>query len=104
MYTYDVSIGRNIGTEPMSDVEWDVFVLAVRCALKNVDETGTVDTWIGFTEWEGVTEESAHFQLRVDTLPLEYRTDILKADLRSLAEAYKQEAIALAVGRSELIV
>ena len=55
-----VTIGRNVGTTPMSDAVWAEFRNQVTTVLRTIsdDVFGPFD---GYGEWEGVTEESTTF-------------------------------------------
>ena len=112
MFTYDITIGRNQGDTPMSDIarhtfQGDVLDLIVTTARRFMDtedpEVWAVESWLGSAQWQGVQEESAHFQLRTRTeLDFQLVFD-LKRWLSFKAAEYKQDAIAFIEGRSELI-
>jgi hypothetical protein len=94
-----VTIGRNVGMEPMSRQKWRSFRQATRLVL---DATvGSPDFEIvGFGgRWGGVAEMAAVFVV----LGTVTRLDLLMERLKELAASYGQEAIALAIGGSELI-
>jgi hypothetical protein len=88
-----VSVGRNIGTEPMPLAEWQSFQDAVTNTLGSpVYFRGT-----GVGTYEGVTEESFTVITASPAWPT-WRMRDLKEDLSDLAARYGQKAIAVTVG------
>ncbi len=114
MFTYDVTIGRNVGDQPMSDIQWDVFqrdVLdaIVTTARRHVDtdnpDIWAVESWTrGVGTWNGMTEESAHFQLRTADKLSTADVAALVFWLKVKAAEFKQDAIALSFGESTLLM
>src|SRR5437660_1215533 len=94
-----VTIGRNIGLEPMSRQKWRSFRQATRLVL--VATVGSPDFEIvGFGgRWGGVAEMAAVFVV----LRRVVRVELLRERLKELAASYGQETIALAIGGSELL-
>jgi hypothetical protein len=89
-----ISIGRNIGHEPMDYSQWGSFIADVEDLIRN--HGGQVYTIAyGNGAWEDVPEESA-----VIVFAGAYDID---QDLSSLASWYGQDAIALLSGESSLV-
>lgn len=103
-----LNIGRNVGTEPMTDWLWEWFVdgaanllveaVKIRSFASEARPTvkrSDVQVHRGQGEWDGVTEDSAHVSLYwqhgIDT-------DLLTGALPSLAHMFGQDAIALVTG------
>lgn len=106
MYTNQVTvtIGRNVGPLPLDDAEWLGFQEDVRDALHvwlNVPYRD-IETHAGRGEWDGVAEESMKFSALVpDYDGTGYPQ--LRAQLAIIRDAFRQDAIALNVGVSELV-
>lgn len=96
METATVTIGRNVGEQPLPDDDWQAFKDATRRVLDGSDIWTDAD-YIG--AWEGVTED-AH--VYVAGLPDGNHDDIRKA-LVSLAAQYHQDAIGLTIGTAQLV-
>ena len=103
MYVVSVTIGRNVGTTPMSDVRWATFEDEVSEYLSSgMQSDDTLEIHRGRGIWDGVEEESTKITLLTNsTLP--YGTIGLREFLSDLARRYDQDAIALTVGESELV-
>lgn len=102
MQSVMVTIGRNVGNVPMSDETWDSFQNDVSAALyANVaNDDSWLETSTGWGEWDGVRETNARLALlAADTS----HVDTLRATLATLAAKYGQDAVALAIGESELV-
>jgi len=98
-----INIGRNIGTTPMSEGEWNMFRAGVRASIRihTRGEFGGMLEFAGVGEWETVQEESASIQA-FDVKELDAAG--LRGTLARLAKDYRQDAIALTIaGGSELI-
>lgn len=103
MYTTLVTIGRNIGTLPMPELEWFTFQDEVAELLSEALswqlsagwEGGSLAKFSGQSFWEGVAEHSAMFQLlhEIEFEPGDY--EVIRNALKELATRYRQEAIAL---------
>lgn len=87
-----IGIGRNIGAEPMSLHDWELFQFVTKVAI-NAHNGKLVFHGTGPGTWGDVPEESAQFIAMVP----EADTPDLARRLASLAALYKQEAIALTV-------
>jgi len=116
-----INFGRNIAGTPMPVETWDAFTADILLSVANYasDMSGNhPGSYIGLAEfhdgrgtWEGVTEESRHLSLFwEDNTPADKRdfaSDLragerLRKDLRTVADRYMQDSVALIVG-SELI-
>lgn len=97
--TVTVSIGRNIGTEPMSASDWANFQLATRGWLVVTRSTIYVDGAPSVGQWEGIAEESCTWVAELSDADV--FLPILRTGLGMTAANYGQEAIALTVGKTE---
>ena len=115
MYSYTATIGRNVPSNhgsPMSDLDWSTFEDDVTEALLSgfpCHRHLTVEVHRGIGTWDGVTEESVKVTvLSPAQLPdvVESCYDVLhiRSELRERAAFYGQDAIALTIGTSELIL
>jgi len=94
--TVVISIGRNIGDEPMSTYSWDGFRGAVR-ALVDAYAGPVVFAGTGEGIYDGLEEEAftvigAESTENIGTRAKDLQT--LKSELRSLAGDYRQDSIA----------
>lgn len=108
MYEYSVTIGRNVGNEPMSELEWqayqdDIRVLFRQTVWMAVCHCESEESFTGRGQWDGIWEDNARIVVRttapIDSGALSY----LRTSLADTASYYGQDAIALAIGTSELI-
>lgn len=99
-YIIQASIGRNIGSEPMSARDWTRFLNDVADAIRTHDESPEVQ--FGTGTWEGVTEESARITVYRDEIDPGEVTTIANR-LATLAGRYGQDAIGLAVTHPLLV-
>jgi len=101
MTSITISIGRNIGAEPMTLTNWRDFISAVTRIIGYADPNAVlyVTAAESIGEWDGVSEQSRTW---VGSIADE-SVDSLRAMLRALASVYEQDAIALSVGHTELI-
>ena len=105
MRTVTVTIGRNVGTDPLPAEDWNDFVFGTRRAVEVV----TSELWAqgpSRGSWDGVSEDAFFFYGPVaamtdDVVPALIRH--LRALLSVLATRYRQEAIGLSVGEPELV-
>ena len=103
-----ITFGRNVNTEPMSDEKWADFIETVRKDLTLTltilgAERFDVETHTGIGTYDGITEESAKVSAYFEgELPEDFQK-ALKVCLRSTALRFKQDAIALSIGQSELV-
>lgn len=98
MLSYTVTIGRNVGSEPMSDDDWIEFQTLVQQTLERVLEPSAVFVYTGMGEWDGEAEESTAY-LVLSTIPA---FSLLDERLGMLAEAFGQEAIGWSCGAAHL--
>jgi hypothetical protein len=98
MTTVTVSIGRNVGDEPLSPDRWLAFKYAVRSGLGE-DATVYVDGAASIGQWQGVSEESATWVADIE----ETRAALLSRHLAKVALEYGQDAIALTLGETRLV-
>jgi hypothetical protein len=90
-----ISIGRNVGDEPMPKSQWRKFVADVLWAVSQ--SGGTVyATAYGKGEWDGIPERNA-------VVTFANADPSLNEKLRTLAKQYRQEAISVIAGKNELI-
>lgn len=99
-----VTIGRNIDNEPMPPRRWTGFQIEVADALSVATTLAipimSIQMFTGSGEWQGHIEESAMISVVTAKEP---NLDWLRDRLAHLRATYGQDAIALAVGKSELI-
>lgn len=102
MRTVTVTIGRNMGDEPMSANQWNDYAFAVRESLQRiVTEFWTVGAYKG--QWEGTTEDAMIFYGPLRNTTDDRDLNIAKARLATLATQYGQDAIGVSVGESVLV-
>lgn len=97
--TVVISIGRGLpsGGEMEQD-DWDTFRHCVRALLRSCGDI-YVDGAHSIGEWDGIPEESA-------TYVAEVRADYvgtIRLECGALAHDYRQDAIALTVGQTDLV-
>jgi hypothetical protein len=106
MYQTTVTIGRNIGTEPMRARDWLRFANSVGSALHVIGTDLETHTGTGsWTDAQGVTtyEDSMRLSVRHETTPSITQLHTLQTILASLALTYGQDAIALSTARVILV-
>jgi hypothetical protein len=101
MRTITVTIGRNVGSEPMEQSEWNAFVWETRETIEIVSP----ELWANAAHrnsWNGTSEDSFIFYG-----PLFDETDatveFLRNRLETIATKFRQDAIGLSIGDSELV-
>ena len=94
-----VTIGRNIGSTPMSNDEWSQFKVSIDVACRATIGIPMVISGPG-GQWHGESEESAVFIVFEPNMKW---AETLKNHLRKDCVSFQQDAIALAFGDSELI-
>lgn len=99
------NIGRNIGSEPMTDSEWHGFIDSVKFAFCFADQSASImsddiSIHYGQGEWDGVPEESAYISFFDANQTIDIKH--LKTQFRIIKKWYEQDTIALVIG-SELI-
>lgn len=106
--TVAITIGRNIGSKPMSVKHWEAFQRRVLGALSTATRGGPEPTrFQGWGDWEDTSEDSTIVQRYGTSWLPDYGTgdgsEWLRAELGEIARVYRQEAIALVIGEGELI-
>jgi hypothetical protein len=99
--TVTATIGRNVGSTPLSDEGWDDFKRETADHLGALLKPSLTFTYEGSGEWDGVAEDSAIIVL----VATQYTTDLVnvRAVLADLCKRYEQDAIALTYGNGELV-
>ena len=105
MSTITVSIGRNVGTEPMSENEWFSFREAIKCAVKFTDHQ-ILFTGDGEGIWEGQKEDA--FTIVAMTVAdtngkMGSDTAWLRDWAGRLGRKYGQDAVAITTGETDLV-
>jgi len=91
-----VTIGRNLGSEPMSPHDWaDFQSLTTQAARDLLAPTLTFGPFTGSGEWDDVVEESAVF-IFVSHYPASVRA--VESKLVAVASEFGQDAIAWSFG------
>ena len=104
MFTHTATIGRNVGSTPMSDISWFTFERAVLDALWTAAHTSHGAEEISVRKGEGEPEESITVTILSPERMPHYRLLELKGRLALFCREYKQDAIALSVNvQAELI-
>lgn len=96
--TLTVTIGRNIGSEPMEESMWERFTSSVIDTLTDLVSPDFTFTYNGQGEWDGVTEDSRAIVAVNTHICAEVRDR-----LHDIALEFQQAAIGLSVGLSELV-
>lgn len=105
MQTITVTIGRNVGTEPLTLDAWNQYVSSVRRAV----DAATSELWVATPyrgSWDGTPEDAFVFHgaaLDGDNAEDYGTLPALRSRLAILATYYGQDAIGLAVGTGELV-
>lgn len=97
--TLVVSIGRNVGDEPMSTEEWLLFKHEVRDSM-NIASAVVYAEAEGQGEWEGVGEETCVWIFSVVS---DMRKEELRHELADLSDYFQQDAIAWLEGETEFL-
>lgn len=95
-----VTIGRNVGSEPLGDEGWARFQADVIDRITALVRPSFTFTYYGVGEWQGITEESAAILFG----GTEYTANAadVSSVLSVLAEEYGQDAIGFSFGPSLL--
>lgn len=99
MATVTVSIGRNVGSQPMSDNDWTNFISVVGASIKRDANAVFVDAAASRGEWDGIAEDSRTWVADID----EWDLGALRGSLAEWARTFMQDAIAFTVGATELV-
>lgn len=102
MQAVTVTIGRNVGDQPLSLDEWHQFAFATREAVADAAPDRQLWTATHYRNgtWNGHPEEAAIYFAPVSSGAA---VAVLRQRLATLATYYRQEAIGLAVGDAELV-
>ena len=102
-----ITFGRNVGTTPLAQTDWDAFILDVQVELKlflaanDLPSDTPVEVHHGIGKYDGVYEASAKVSTYFEgDLP---DTTNLKQAVGKVAFIYGQDSIAFAAGESELV-
>lgn len=98
MRTITVTIGRNVGDEPMDLDTWNQYASSVRGLVEGYANLWTVTPYKG--SWNGTDEQAMIYYGPVSEL---VDLDRLRVGLSNLATYYQQDGIGLSVGESELV-
>jgi hypothetical protein len=98
--TVVVTIGRNIGSEPLADPIWDEFTNQIHTLARTLLDPKLLFVYEGTGEWEGVTEQSRAFHFVQTSRATDRAT--LRSALVTIAENFGQDAIAFTTGPSLL--
>ena len=100
-----ISIGRNVGSEPMSDFDWSLFRNSVRgiADLFKGTQTMIIEVDGKGGEWLGIPEETRVFMIVNPLIRSQELVDHVRECLRSVADEFEQDAIALVFGTSTLV-
>ena len=94
-----VTIGRNVGDRPMTNLAWSTFRANVRANLDRELGGTTFGPFDGLGQWDGLEEESTAFT-HLSALPVSVKR--LDNVLASLARLFEQDAIAWSYGQARL--
>lgn len=93
-YYISITIGRNVGDEPMNNNNWGAFKWEIGKAIKkHATLEGVIFSGDGLGVWAGESEQSKAAIVLADNVNL----PALRQDLASLATKYNQEAIGCAI-------
>jgi hypothetical protein len=101
MFVVQASIGRNVGTQPLSNRDWTFFLNDVADVLRNQGEAP--EFHFGEGEWNGVYEDSAHITVYRAERPSEAALYAYREGFSRIASHYGQDAIGLTIAESILI-
>jgi hypothetical protein len=95
-----IAIGRNIGSEPMSDNLWLWFQQTVEETVMIHTLKGIADTKAnGVSNWENVSEDTCIFVwFDLESLP-----EVVYEELATIAKQYEQDAIAVTFGETKFV-
>jgi hypothetical protein len=97
--TVTVSIGRNVGDQPMPENRWQDFRDGISGYLARFADVVYVDAAHSVGEWDGILEDSATYVAAVPAA----NVNGLRACLVLDCWQYGQDAIALTIGETELV-
>lgn len=97
--TYWVSIGRNVGAEPLSDEGWECFQDATEKAILR-RRASILTSVAGVSDWQGLEEQTVLYLLTISSAEV----PTLRIGLAHLAKSYRQDAIGFVGGPGETLV
>lgn len=100
MATVTVSIGRNVGDEPMSAEEWASFALYIGGTIRREASAVYVDSAESRGEWNGVAEDSRTWVAECATFDA---VNAIAGNVQRACARYRQDAIAVTVAGTFLI-
>ena len=104
MYSYTITIGRNVNNEPMSNEAWEGFKRSTTYALEDsIGRRAQFESFYGVGSWEGTEEESYKITALGQHTASQADLGLLRDRLAQLALDFGQDAIALTIGQSELV-
>lgn len=104
MYSTTITIGRNVGDEPMSDDDWTIYRQEMRYLVVDAFGYKIAAEWHdGVGEWYGIQEDSYKVTALTEQAPTAEQLNYLRGRLSRYAGQFHQDAIALTLGHSELI-
>lgn len=105
MSTFAVTIGRNVDGVPLSEEDWQAFAAETDQAVAWAAETIHVRAAQHAGQWNDAPELACTWIAEtIDDAGAHEDISALRLALRVLAGRYGQEAIALTVGETELVV
>lgn len=102
MHLTTVTIGRNVGRQPMPGWRWENFTDEIRRVIRLLPNVASVTVFDGRGEWDGVEEDSRTFHvLHTAPVPASVLSD-WSIGLMSTADYFDQDAIAYSHSASHL--
>lgn len=101
MYSISITIGRNVGDQPMNEKRWSMFKNEITSQITGLNMEITVSN-TGIGEWDGIKEENFIAKGIREKPFADDETDRLAKNLSVLSAKYGQDAIAYSVGSSML--
>ena len=100
-----INIGRNVDDKPMDAFDWSLFKIAVRqiADLFKGASTQIIEVEGHGGEWLGVPEDTHLYMILFPLIKDQFIVDHVKECLRSVADEFQQDAIALVFGTSVLV-
>lgn len=100
--TVTVSIGRNVGTVPLSEARWNDFTAAIHNLIDVYCRTVYVDCAESTGSWDGILEDSRTWVAEVaDWITPEVLPTVVER-FGTVARAFGQDAVAVTVGTTIL--
>ena len=106
-YTFTVGFGRRIGKgDNLSSRRWAAFQADVARFIGSLRGVTIYSRTVGYGVYDGVREDCATVVFGVDCEPVTLDTVVLpylRGGLGELARRYRQDSIALTIGKTEFI-